>query len=132
MNADLLTNVNFQQLLDFHENSAASITMCVRNYTHQIPYGVVSSNNEYIESIEEKPTNTSKISAGIYVINNKVLQKLNKEEYVDMPTLISKQIKEKASSVVAFPIHEYWLDIGQIGDYKRAQVDFISNFLIHD
>ena len=132
MNADVLTNVNFKQLLDFHENTTASITMCVRDYTHQIPYGVVSSNNEYIESIEEKPTNTSKVSAGIYVINNKVLHKLNKGEHLDMPALISKEIKEKESSVVAFPIHEYWLDIGQIGDYKRAQVDFISNFLNHD
>ena len=128
MNADILTNVNFTQLLDFHLAAKTSITMCVRNYTHQIPYGVVRTNNPLIESIDEKPTQVSKVNAGIYIVNPEVIKNLQKGKNLDMPTLINNELEKNSSAVSVFPIHEYWLDIGQIGDYQRAQVDFISNF----
>ena len=128
MNADILTKVNFTQLLDFHLKANTSITMCVRNYTHQIPYGVVRTRNHLIESIDEKPTSISKVNAGIYVINPESIKNLIKGENIDMPSLINQELKKNNSSVSVFPIHEYWLDIGQIEDYQKAQVDFISNF----
>ena len=128
MNADVLTNVNFTQLLDFHLAAKTLITMCVRNYTHQIPYGVVRTKNHLIESIDEKPTQVSKVNAGIYIVNPEAIKNLQKGENLDMPTLITNELEQNSSAVSVFPIHEYWLDIGQIGDYQRAQVDFISNF----
>ena len=111
MNADILTKVNFTQLLDFHLKANTSITMCVRNYTHQIPYGVVRTRNHLIESIDEKPTSISKVNAGIYVINPESIKNLIKGENIDMLSLINQELKNN-SSVSVFPIHEYWLDIG--------------------
>lgn len=128
MNADILTKVNFTQLLDFHLKVKSSITMCVRNYTHQIPYGVIRTNDHLIESIDEKPIKVSKVNAGIYIVNPKVIKNLIKGRNIDMPSLINNELEKNKSSVSVFPIHEYWLDIGQIEDYQKAQVDFISNF----
>ena len=128
MNADILTKVNFTQLLDFHLKAKTSITMCVRNYTHQIPYGVIRTNDHLIESIDEKPTKVSKVNAGIYVIDPDTIKNLTKGKNIDMPSLINNELEKNSSSVSVFPIHEYWLDIGQIEDYQKAQVDFISNF----
>ena len=128
MNADILTKVNFTQLLDFHLKAETSITMCVRNYTHQIPYGVIKTNDHLIESIDEKPTKVSKVNAGIYVIDPDTIKNLTKGKNIDMPSLINNELEKNSSSVSVFPIHEYWLDIGQIEDYQKAQVDFISNF----
>jgi dTDP-glucose pyrophosphorylase len=129
MNADILTKVNFKQLIEFHQSSKAKITMCVRNFYYDIPYGVVSSKNSYVKSIDEKPKISSKVNAGIYVLDSDLLNNFPKDLYMDMPSLINETASKKESSVAAFPIYEYWLDIGQIGDYKRAQIDFISNFL---
>lgn len=128
MNADILTKVNFNQLLDFHTKAKTSITMCVRNYTHQIPYGVIKTKNHLIESIDEKPTKVSKVNAGIYIVNSEIIKSLDKGVNLDMPSLINNALEKKKSAVSVFPIHEYWLDIGQIEDYQKAQVDFISNF----
>ncbi len=128
MNADILTKVNFTQLLDFHIKAKSSITMCVRNYMHQIPYGVIRTNEHLIESIDEKPTQVAKVNAGIYIVNPEIIKNLKKGKSLDMPTLINNELEKNNSSVSVFPIHEYWLDIGQIEDYQKAQVDFISNF----
>ena len=128
MNADILTNVNFTQLLAFHLEAKTSITMCVRNYTHQIPYGVVRTNNHLLKTIDEKPTQVSKVNAGIYIVNPEAVNNLQQGKNLDMPALINNELEKNSSAVSVFPIHEYWLDIGQIGDYQRAQVDFISNF----
>ena len=128
MNADILTNVNFTQLLDFHLKAKTAITMCVRNYTHQIPYGVIRTNNHLIESIDEKPTQVSKVNAGIYIVNPETITNLQQVKNLDMPALINSELEKNSSAVSVFPIHEYWLDIGQIADYQKAQVDFISNF----
>ena len=83
----------------------------------------------YVKSIDEKPKISSKVNAGIYVLDSDLLNNFPKDLYMDMPSLINETASKKESSVAAFPIYEYWLDIGQIGDYKRAQIDFISNFL---
>tara|TARA_B100000085_G_C18518349_1_gene502635 strand:+ start:335 stop:1399 length:1065 start_codon:yes stop_codon:yes gene_type:complete len=128
MNADILTKVNFNQLLDFHLKAKSLITMCVRNYMHQIPYGVIRTNEHHIESIDEKPTQVAKVNAGIYLVNPEIVANLEKGKYLDMPSLINNELEKNHSAVSVFPIHEYWLDIGQIEDYQKAQVDFISNF----
>ena len=128
MNADILTNVNFTQLLDFHLKAKTAITMCVRNYTHQIPYGVIRTNNHLIEYIDEKPTQVSKVNAGIYIVNHETITNLQQGKNLDMQALINSELEKNSSAVSVFPIHEYWLDIGQIADYQKAQVYFISNF----
>jgi dTDP-glucose pyrophosphorylase len=122
MNGDILTNIDFKKLLDFHINKSADASMCVREYEYQIPYGVVQSNNGKITSMVEKPTQIFHINAGIYVVNPEIISQVKINEKVDMPTLLERKISDQGN-IMMFPIHEYWLDIGRLEDYQRAQAD---------
>ena len=123
MNGDLLTKVNFQQLLDFHLEHRAQGTMCVREYDFQVPYGVVKLDKHRIYSIEEKPVQRFFVNAGIYVLEPDVLDLIPKNAYFDMPTLFEKLVEQQKETAV-FPIREYWLDIGRIDDFERAKGEF--------
>jgi len=125
MNGDVLTNINFQKLLEFHVNESADASMCVREYEYQIPYGVIQSEAGKITSMIEKPTQLFHINAGIYVINPEIIEQVKSNKKIDMPTLLEQQI-EAQGNVMMFPIHEYWLDIGRMEDYQRAQADILS------
>jgi NDP-sugar pyrophosphorylase family protein len=127
MNGDLLTNVNFENLLDFHSIYNSTATMCVRDCSFQIPYGVVSLNGSQILAINEKPIQKFFVSAGIYVLNPSVLDFIPQNSFYDMPTLFEKLIAEK-NNVISFPIHEYWLDIGRISEYEKANRDYQEVF----
>lgn len=127
MNGDLLTNVNFEHLLDFHSQGDSLATMCVREYQYQIPYGVIETNNDKITSIIEKPTNKFFVNAGIYLLSPEILEHIPNNEFFDMPTLFDKLIKQK-KNVLSFPIHEYWLDIGQHNDFIQANNEYNENF----
>lgn len=122
MNGDVLTNMNFLKLLDFHINESADASMCVREFEYQIPYGVIQSENGKITSMVEKPTHLFHINAGIYVVNPDIIEQVKENEKIDMPTLLENKIESKGN-VSMFPIHEYWLDIGRMEDYQRAQAD---------
>jgi dTDP-glucose pyrophosphorylase len=123
MNGDLLTKVNFQQMLDFHILHHAEATMCVREYNYQIPYGVVKINKHRLKDIEEKPVERSFVNAGIYILEPEVLKYIPYNEYYNIPTLF-KTIMENNGEVTVFPIREYWLDIGQMSDFERANSEF--------
>jgi dTDP-glucose pyrophosphorylase len=127
MNADLLTDVNFSNLLDFHCFGNANATMCVREYEYQIPYGVVETNESYIVSIVEKPIKKFFVNAGIYVLSANIFEFIPKNEFFDMPTLFNILI-EKHKKVLSFPIHEYWLDIGRMSDFEQAQSEYFRIF----
>ncbi|MFD0696251.1 nucleotidyltransferase family protein [Paenibacillus sp. GCM10027628] len=127
MNGDLLTKVNFKQLLEFHIEREAKATMCVRDYEFQVPYGVININEHRIKSIVEKPIQRYYVNAGIYVLNPEVLKRIPKETFYDMPTLYEQLVHSNEESVV-FPIREYWLDIGRMDDYNRANVEFMEVF----
>ena len=92
-----------------------------------IPYGVVNLDQEQVLSIEEKPTHSYYVSAGIYCISPDVFSSLAGEEYLDMPDLIQEQIDQN-SHVVGFPLHEYWADIGMTSDYNQANITFKEIF----
>jgi len=120
MNGDVLTKINLQQLLDFHTEHNACATMCVREYDFQVPYGVVKINDHRIVSIEEKPIQRFFVNAGIYVLEPEAIEMIPHNTFFDMPSLFDKLIAlDKATSV--FPIREYWLDIGRMEDFERAQ-----------
>ena len=127
MNGDLLTNVNFEHLLTFHQNHNAKATMAVREYDFQIPYGVVNIENENIKSIEEKPTHKFFVNAGIYVLDSSCIELIPKDEFYDMPTLFEKMI-DMNQTTISFPLREYWLDIGQMDDYKKANYEYNEVF----
>lgn len=127
MNGDLLTKVNYEQLLAFHNESEAMATMCVREYEYQIPYGVIETDHEQLLSIVEKPVHKSFVNAGIYVLNPEALTFIPEDNFYDMPELYKKLLNIE-QRVSAFPLREYWLDIGRIGDYERANSDYEENF----
>jgi len=127
MNGDLLTNVNFEHFHDYHISNNSIATMCVREYDFQVPYGVVNIENSKILSIEEKPLHKFFVSAGIYILSPKVLDHIPKNEFYDMPTLFEKLISEN-KNVISFPLREYWLDIGRIEEYKKANEEYDEVF----
>ena len=127
MNGDLLTKVNFEQLLDFHKTYRAQATMCVREYDHQVPYGVVKLDKHRLLGIEEKPVQRFFVNAGIYVLNPEVIEFIPHNQYFDMPSLFDVLVKEKKQTI-AFPIREYWLDIGRLADFERANMEFAEVF----
>jgi NDP-sugar pyrophosphorylase family protein len=127
MNGDLLTNVNFESLLDYHQTHQAVATMCVREYDFQVPYGVVKIEGNQVQSIEEKPVHKFFVSAGIYMLSPETLNHIPEGQYYDMPTLFEKLIAQKQSTV-SFPIHEYWLDIGRMNEYEQANREYSEVF----
>ncbi len=120
MNGDLLTTVDYRGLLDFYREHKSIATMCVRQYEHRIPYGVVQTRGNYISSMEEKPVQRCFINAGIYVVAPELVRSVQRGERIDMPTLLERVMSED-KEVSMFPIHEYWLDIGRMDDFQRAQ-----------
>ena len=121
INGDVLTNMNFDKLLDFHNKHSAVATMCVREFQYQIPYGVVNSTDNVIQGMTEKPSYYFDINTGIYVISPELLAEVE-AEFIGMPTILEQQIA-KDKKVSSYPLHEYWLDIGHMEDYNRAQRD---------
>lgn len=127
MNGDVLTKVNFRQLLEFHLEHRAQATMCVREYDFQVPYGVVKMERQRITGIDEKPVQRFFVNAGIYVLDPAVMDVIPRDAYYDMPTLFEKLI-QRGDETSAFPVREYWLDIGQLADYDRANGEFKQVF----
>lgn len=119
MNADVIAKINFQNLLHFHQEQGRMATMCIREMDYQIPYGVVKVDYPHVSSIQEKPGYNHFVNAGIYALNNKILGSLKKNEHLDMTTLLGSLV-DKGRNVLAFPIHEYWLDIGRTEDYEKV------------
>ena len=122
LNGDVLSNINFSNLMQFHEEQdIASATICVREYLVDIPFGVVTANNSQLIELVEKPQYKHLINAGIYILDPSLLRFLTKDEYLDMTDLItlSQQADER---IVVCPIHENWLDIGRYDSLKKARL----------
>ncbi len=127
MNGDLLTNVNFEHLHNYHIATNSIGTMCVREYDFQVPYGVVNIKDSKIASIEEKPTHKFFVSAGIYMLSSEVLNYIPENQFYDMPTLFEKIISE-GKNAISFPLREYWIDIGRMEEYKKANDEYSEIF----
>lgn len=125
MNGDLLTTIDFEQLLQFHNKQQADATMCVRDYEYQIPFGVINGDGNKVTGMVEKPIQRLFVNAGIYVVSPAVRKQVKANQRIDMPTLLEQNIGND-KNVLMFPIHEYWLDIGRMDDYQRAQIDVIN------
>ena len=123
MNGDLLTHVNMESLMRFHARAGGRLTMCVRAYELQIPFGVVRIDDTRVVALEEKPVHGCFVNAGIYVLDPEALDLLDGPGPLDMTDLIGKAMA-RLGTVNSFPIHEYWLDVGQHAEYERARNDY--------
>lgn len=123
MNGDLLTGMRFDELLDFNDDNQADCIICVREFDYQLPYGVVQVKNQRVINIKEKPTYKYFVNAGVYILDSKILSYIPKNQYYLMTSFLDKLIEIKFK-VIAFPLLEYWSDIGQLTDYEKACRDF--------
>ena len=127
MNGDLLTTLNFRQLLDFHKTHGGVATMAVRDYSIRVPYGVVRVDGEYFVDVVEKPAHSYFVNAGIYVIGSNQLQHIPKAMFFDLPDLFGL-LKSQGKKVTVFPLREEWRDIGSFQDYEQAQSDAMEQY----
>ena len=120
INGDIVTNVNLQAMLNFHDEHRADMTVGIRLYEETVPFGVIELDGTRITRVTEKPTNRYMINGGIYLIGQDATSMIPKESRYDMTDLIT-DLLTGGHRVVGFPIQEYWRDIGKIEDYKKAQ-----------
>ncbi|GAB2182038.1 nucleotidyltransferase family protein [Denitratisoma sp. agr-D3] len=118
-NGDVLTDIRYGELLDFHCRHSAAATMAVRQHEWQHPFGVVHIKGVDIIGFEEKPIARSHINAGVYVLEPVALRTLVRGEHCDMPTLFGR-LQEQACRTIVYPMHEPWLDVGRPDDLERA------------
>jgi dTDP-glucose pyrophosphorylase len=119
-NGDVITEIDYGEILEFHISQEAYGTMAVRSYEMQNPFGVVSTEGFKIIKVEEKPVAKSLINAGVYVLNSQIIGKLPTQTNFDM-TWLFQDMKDKGKLIAAFPLHEPWRDIGNIRDLHEAK-----------
>ncbi|MFM7831140.1 MAG: sugar phosphate nucleotidyltransferase [Planctomycetaceae bacterium] len=122
MNGDILTNVDYRAMMKFHRENRAQLTVALRQYEMQVPYGVVEAKDGMVSELREKPRITFLVNAGIYLLEPTVLKHIPDAGRYDMTDLINRLLAE-GERVVGFPVMEYWLDIGRLDDFQKAQED---------
>ncbi len=122
INGDILTEVDFRAMQAFHREHDSDLTVAVRKYEIPVPFGVIKAEGVRVTQLVEKPVLSHFINAGIYLLEPSVLEDVPATGRLDMTDLIEILLKRNAV-VTSFPIHEYWLDIGQVSDYIQAQQD---------
>lgn len=122
VNGDVLSRINYRAMLDFHREHRAVLTIGVRQYEVQVPYGVVEADGVRVRAINEKPLLRLFVNAGVYLLEPSLHPRLSTGKRIDMTELIESLV-EAGECVVNFPISEYWLDIGRLQDYERAKAD---------
>ena len=123
LNGDILTDLNFRAMLDFHESNNAALTVAVREHVLTVPYGVVQQENARVTGISEKPDIRLFINAGIYLLSPHAVRRIPTDQRYDMPDLI-RSLLDEGQVVVSFPIREYWRDIGELEEYHEAIAEY--------
>ncbi len=127
MNGDLLTKVNFRQMLEFHRTHRQQASVAVRKYEVRVPFGVVELHRNTITRIIEKPAYSYFVNAGIYLLNPECFPLIPKNQPFDMPDLLTS-ILAQGWNVGSFPVHEYWLDVGRMDDFEAANLTYAEVF----
>lgn len=120
INGDILTQVDFRAMLSFHRENNADLTVAVRQYDLTVPYGVIECEGTSVRRITEKPLFSFFVNAGMYLLEPNVHRYIPNGKPFDMTELIQRLLADNRL-VVSFPVHEYWLDIGQHETYQQAQ-----------
>lgn len=120
VNGDILSAINYENLVDFHNRNKSGITVCAREFSFQIPYGVLKIDGNKLSSIEEKPFHSIFINAGVYVMNPEIIKLIKPEDPLDMPDLI-KEAANTEQGVSCYPLSDFWLDIGTPADYSKIK-----------
>lgn len=122
INGDIYSKIDINAFINNHINNASDLSICVNEYTHQVPFGVIETNEDKVHSILEKPTKRFLINAGIYCINESVIKLVKTNESISMPDIIERALNKKLS-INVYRFHDYWIDIGSFDDldsFKKA------------
>lgn len=123
LNGDLLTAMDFRAMLTFHESTGGIATMGVRNFRHEVPYGVINTHGVEITSIDEKPSTEIFVNAGVYVVEPEFVAQVP-DGHIDMTDMCSRLLERREHRVAAYPIHEYWRDIGRREEFEQANAEY--------
>ena len=121
MNGDLLTEVDVEQLFEFHDKRGGMMTMGVRHYTMEVPYGVAEVNEGTVESISEKPVYDFFVNAGIYVVEPDAVDYIPENQEYDVTELMDQLLEQKDEEISSYPILRRWMDIGRPEDLEEAR-----------
>jgi NDP-sugar pyrophosphorylase family protein len=124
-NGDVLTDIRYSELLEFHCRHRAAATMAVRLHEWQHPFGVVRTEGVDIVGFEEKPVARSHVNAGIYALEPTALDALEPGKQCDMPVLFSR-LQDRSLRTIVYPMHEPWLDVGREADLERARTAMVE------
>tara|TARA_X000000950_G_scaffold284820_1_gene388848 strand:- start:630 stop:1643 length:1014 start_codon:yes stop_codon:yes gene_type:complete len=117
-NSDLISEIDYGNLISYHDKKKSELTICGKNKIFEMPYGEILQNDNKVKSIIEKPKIYHLVNAGVYVFGKNVLKKISSNKKLMMNDLISKQLK-KNKRVFCYPVYENWIDIGNKLDYKN-------------
>jgi NDP-sugar pyrophosphorylase family protein len=121
INGDIVTDLDYEGLMRYHESGSSSATICLRKFTYKVPFGVINMDEKnLVVDMVEKPEHVSLINAGIYVIDPNIIKSVEPYIYTDMPTALTSCM-EKGMSIQGFLIHENWIDVGQHADLENAK-----------
>jgi dTDP-glucose pyrophosphorylase/CBS domain-containing protein len=128
VNGDILTGVPFQEMLTYHRKHGAMLTVGVRRYDMQVPFGVVECEGVRITKLQEKPSLSFFVNAGTYLLEPSAWDYIPQGRTFDMTDLIQTML-DAGQTVASFPIMEYWLDVGRHEDYQKAQEDVLRGVI---
>ena len=124
MNGDILTSIDFAKLYNFALAKETMLTIAIKKEITPFAFGNIFYDGDYVRDIEEKPDLVNYILAGIYVMQPSIFDIIPNDEYYGMDVLI-KSMLAKGLPVAKYEMQEYWLDIGRVADYEKAQ-DFYA------
>lgn len=118
-NCDTIINLNYNNLIDFHEKTNSDLTVVVSPQINKIPYGVCKISDTQLQTITEKPEKNYLANAGLYVANNEIFRLINRNENISFVDLIKRAIK-KNKKISVYPItSNVWIDLGQSIKFTR-------------
>jgi len=121
INADLISDLNLKHLMFFHNSNESDLTVSVKDRSFEIPFATIDIKNNKIFNLEEKPKKHFFFNAGIYMINQKIIKRLiRNNERIDMTDLIHRALKKKLK-IIPFYHHEKWIDYGTIKEYLKVK-----------
>lgn len=127
MNGDILTQLDYKKMYDFAVSKGTDLTVGIKEIVTPFQFGNIFYDGDYVTGIEEKPNIRTKILAGIYIFKPEIFNLIPGDTYFGMDTLIEKMLENEAK-IAKYEIKEYWLDIGQVSDYQKAQEVYKTHF----